>query len=183
MKTQATLTVHGPRQLLRAFRKRLIDSLRSDAPDVQFTEIHSKESLLLELAAPQGVPFPELIAISTQYPECVATVAWRQDVAQGETTIQNGQVKEAVRGAAQSAHLPQYLRLAPDRSLVRAPEVGGRLRGFGDAPERLDRDQRLGGQVLRDERLFRRRLRPDLFPVAYGEPHALALLAFSARSE
>ena len=118
MKTQATLTVHGPRQLLRAFRKRLIDSLRSDAPDVQFTEIHSKESLLLELAAPQGVPFPELIAISTQYPECVATVAWRQDMAQGETTIQNGQVKEAVRSAAQSARLPQYLRLAPDRSLV-----------------------------------------------------------------
>ena len=117
MKTQATLLVHGPSQLRSAFRKRLIDALRADAPDVRWTDAPSEEFLSISLDAPQGIPFPQLIEVSILYPDCVASVEWRQENAEGATTIQNGQVKQAARGAALAARRPQYLRMAPDGSL------------------------------------------------------------------
>lgn len=118
MKTQATLTVHGPGALRSAFRKRLIDALRADAPDVKWQEAPQAEHVSMSLDAPQGIPFPQLIEVSMQYPDCVASVVWQQEHAQGETTIQNGQVKEAARGAARAAGQPQYVHIAPHGSLL-----------------------------------------------------------------
>lgn len=120
MKTQATLTVDGPGQLRSAFRKRLIDALREDAPEVKWKDLEHAGHLLMTLDAPQGIPFPQLIDVSLQYPDCVASVAWQQDSAEGETTIQNGQVKEAASGAVLAAHRPQSIQLAPEGALVLA---------------------------------------------------------------
>lgn len=120
VKTQATLTVHGPGQLRGAFRKRLIDALRADAPEVKWTDVPQAEHLSMTLHAPQGIPFPQLIDVSLQYPDCVASVTWQQDSAGGETTIQNGQVKETASGAVLAARRPQSIQLAPDGTLVLA---------------------------------------------------------------
>ena len=121
--TRAALAVHGPRQLLRAFRKRVIEELKHDAPEIGVTEAHDDDQLHFQLAAPNGVPFPTLVAISAQYPDCVAIVQWTQDSADGETTIQNGQVKEATRsadGASLAGRRPRHVCLAPDGSLALA---------------------------------------------------------------
>lgn len=118
VKTRATLTVHGPRQLVRAFRKRMIDELKEDASEVKLTEVQSETGLEFTLDAPHGVPFPVLINVSIQYPDCVAMVRWVQECSEGETTIQNGQVKEASRtGTAAGARLPLEVRVANDGSL------------------------------------------------------------------
>ena len=121
--TRAALAVHGPRPLLRAFRKRVIEELKHDAPEIGVTELHEDDQLHFQLAAPNGVPFPTLVAISAQYPDCVAIVQWTQDSADGETTIQNGQVKSATLSndsAVSNGRRPQYVCLAPDGSLVLA---------------------------------------------------------------
>ncbi len=117
MKTEATLMVHGPGQLRSAFRKRLIDTLRTEAPEVKWKDAASQEFLSMSLEAPQGIPFPQLIEVSILYPDCVASVEWRQEHANGATTIQNGQVKQAERGVALAARRPQYLQMAPDGKL------------------------------------------------------------------
>ncbi len=120
MKTQATLTVDGPHQLLRAFHKRVREELKADAPEVRLTETKVDDQLHFALDAPDGIPFPSLVAISVQYPECVARVIWTQDGAQGETTIQNGQVKEASRSGAtgQANRLPQLVRMESRDGMV-----------------------------------------------------------------
>ena len=118
--TRATIAVHGPRQLLRAFRKQVIEELKDDAPEISVTESHYDGHLYFQLTAPNGIPFPTLVAISAQYPDCVAIVQWTQDSAEGETTIQNGQVKEATRSAdnaVSNGRRPQHVRLAADGSL------------------------------------------------------------------
>ena len=111
MKTHATLTMDGPRQLLRAFRRRLREALKDEAPEVRLTEQQQEGQVQFKLAAPAGIPFPPLVAVSTEYPECIARVRWTQDGAQGETTIQNGQVKQASRDVAAASGQPQLLRL------------------------------------------------------------------------
>ena len=89
VRTQATLSVHGPGQLRSAFRKRLLDALRADAPEVKCKDVPQAGHLLMTLDAPCGIPFPPLVEVSIQYPDCVANVVWQQEHAQGETTIQN----------------------------------------------------------------------------------------------
>ena len=118
MKTSATLTVHGPSQLCRAFRKRLIYSLRADAPEVKWKDAKQAGQVSMLLDAPKGIPFPQLIEVSIVYPDCVASVVWQQELAQGETTIQNGKVTGAAHGAAPAAHLPHHVQLAPDGGLL-----------------------------------------------------------------
>ncbi len=137
---QAVISVHGPRQLLRAFRKRLIEACAEDAPEATLTERTAQRqnkrggaraALALAAAAPDdarssdvclvfdfssvaGVPFPVLVAVSTQYPECVTVIGWHKGSASGETTIQNGQVKEASREAALAGQTPQLVELRAD---------------------------------------------------------------------
>ena len=137
---QAVISVHGPRQLLRAFRKRLIEACAEDAPEATLTERTpqrqnkrggARAALALAAQAPDdarssdvclvfdfssiaGVPFPVLVTVSTQYPECVAVIGWHKGSASGETTIQNGQVKEASREAALTGQTPQSVELGAD---------------------------------------------------------------------
>ena len=153
----AVISIHGPRQLLRAFRKRLIESCAEEAPEATLTEravqqpvqpkpkrqtkhqtkrggaraaqtlpaeteTHdgehgSEEPLVFDFLSGAGVPFPVLVTVSTQYPECVAVIAWHKGSASGETTIQNGQVKDASREAALSGRTPQSVELTPDGTL------------------------------------------------------------------
>lgn len=148
----AVISVHGPRQLLRAFRKRLIESCAEDAPEATLTEraaqhpmqhpmqpkpkrqtkrgsARAAQTLLAEthddgpggeaplvfdFSSGAGVPFPVLVTVSTQYPECVAVIGWHKGSASGETTIQNGQVKEASRETALAGRTPQSVELGAD---------------------------------------------------------------------
>lgn len=143
---KAVITVHGPRQLLRAFCKRLTEACAEDAPEATLKERaaqrrkrpagtraapaskrevaperevapgagHAEDALVFDFASPAGVPFPALVTVSTQYPECVAVIGWHKGSASGETTIQNGQVKQASREAALSGQTPQSVELNPD---------------------------------------------------------------------
>ena len=126
MKTQATLVVDGPRQLLRAYRKRVREELKADAPEVRLTEQQENGAPQFTLDAPDGIPFPLLVDISMQYPECVARVRWRQDGAQGETTIQNGQVKEASRSGATgpAGGQPQMVRVEATEGILSTLALG-----------------------------------------------------------
>ena len=126
MKTQATLVVDGPRQLLRAFLKRVREELKADAPEVRLALQQENGKLQFKLDAPEGIPFPLLVAISVQYPECVARVRWRQDGAQGETTIQNGQVKEASRSGATgpAGGQPQMVRVEATEGILSTLALG-----------------------------------------------------------
>ncbi len=136
----AVISIHGPRQLLRAFRKRLIESCAGEAPEATLTERapqrHGKrggardvqpvavataddgrsneERLVFDFLSDAGLPFPVLVTVSTQYPECVAVIGWHKGSASGETTIQNGQVKQASREAALAGQTPQSVELGAD---------------------------------------------------------------------
>lgn len=115
--SSATVTVHGPRQLLRAFRKRLVESLRAEAASARVVEAHQEERLEFSLTLRGGIPFPPLVATSGQYPDCVVTVHWEIDGAQGETTIQNGQVRTVSETGAPPTWGPTAISLGADGSL------------------------------------------------------------------
>lgn len=114
---KADIRVHGPAQLLSAFRKRLVEAMREESGAPALREDHTNEALRFHAVMPDGIPFPTLISLSTRYPDCVAIVTWNKGSASGETTIQNGQVKEASRGANPSGVMPVQIELADDRSL------------------------------------------------------------------
>ena len=112
----AVITVHGPQPLLRAFRKRLMDACAGDARAASLTQRNgtAPDHLPFDFSSTAGVPFPELVAISIQYPDCVAVIGWTKGSASGETTIQNGQVKEASREAGLAGRTPQWVELTAD---------------------------------------------------------------------
>lgn len=113
---KAMITIHGPHQLLRAFRKRLIDACAGDARETSLTQRSgsAQDHLVFDFSSTVGVPFPELVAISIQYPDCVAVIGWSKGSACGETTLQNGQVKEASHEAGLAGRTPQWVELTVD---------------------------------------------------------------------
>lgn len=117
LRIHAVIDVNGPRQLLRAFRKKMLRAFAEDAPDGTLKEQSGSEVLRFDFSSASGVPFPSLVALSTQYPDCVLTIKWNKASVSGETTLQNGQVKEASREAALGGRIPQSIELAPDRTL------------------------------------------------------------------
>lgn len=116
--TSATITVHGPRQILRAFRKRVVESLGAEATNARVVETHDEERLEFGLTLQGGIPFPPLVAASCRYPDCVVTVHWEINGAQGETTIQNGQVCSVSQAAAAATAAPTAIALNTDGSLA-----------------------------------------------------------------
>ena len=116
--TSATITVHGPRQILRAFRKRVVDALCAEAPTARVAEMHGEERLEFGLTLQGGIPFPPLVAASCRYPDCVVTVHWEINGAQGETTIQNGQLRSVSQAGAGATAAPTAIALNTDGSLA-----------------------------------------------------------------
>ena len=114
LKVEAVIRIHGPRQLQRAFRKRLIEAFAAEAPEASVTERSGEVLPTFDFSSRAGIPFPALVAISAQYPECVAAVDWHRASAGGETTIQNGQVKGASRESALGGRIPQWVELADE---------------------------------------------------------------------
>ena len=119
MSARATLHVDGPGQLLRAFRKRLVESMRNEACEATLTEARCDGRLEFAITASVGIPFPPLVAASILYPDCVVTLNWEVDGALGETTLQNGQASTASRGGVPAGlrDRPGYLSLRDDGSL------------------------------------------------------------------
>ena len=136
--TSATITVHGPRQILRAFRKRVVESLGAEATTARVVETHDEDRLEFGLILQGGIPFPPLVAASSRYPDCVVTVHWEINGAQGETTIQDGQVRsvsQAGAGAGATA-APTAITLNTDGSLalgVALVAIGPAARALGYA--------------------------------------------------
>ncbi len=192
--TTARLVVHGPGQLLRAFRKRVVEAWPKESEDVQCTEQHGKDALQFHLITVSGVPFPALMDISTQYPECVATVHWERGSDSGETTIQNGQVKGASTHSALHGNIPHYIELAVDGTLrlalgldvqasgligycaVASAETWFRLEGDQDSPKLFT----IGGQAIAWDEVWSngtcQALLPSL-PLSTNEHQALENLA------
>lgn len=114
MMLEAVIRIHGPRQLQRAFRKRLMETIAAEASEARVTERAGEVLPTFDFSSPTGIPFPALVAISAQYPECVAAVDWHRASASGETTIQNGQVKGASRESALGGRIPQWIELTSE---------------------------------------------------------------------
>ena len=142
MSARATLYVDGPGQLLRAFRKRLVESMRDEACGATLTEARCDGRLEFAMTASGGIPFPPLVAASILYPDCVVTLNWEIDGALGETTLQNGQASTASQGGVPAGlrDRPGYLSLRDDGSL---------LLGLALAPA-PDADRVLGYAATRD---------------------------------
>ena len=122
--------MHGPGQLLRAFRKRIVEAWPKGSGEVKWTETPCNDALQFDLVTDSGLPFPTLIDISTQYPDCVATVHWERGDDTGETTIQNGQVKSASTQTGQHGNIPQYVELSTDGTLKLALGLDVQARGL-----------------------------------------------------
>ena len=131
----ATLTVHGPRALLRALRKRLIDGLREEAPQTRVSEHHHESpahaddsaatagpeyQLEFQLQATDGVPFPPLVAASAEYPDCVLTITWEGAQGRGQTTLRAGHAEEVAQGTAVRGGPPCAIRVDPQGRLLLA---------------------------------------------------------------
>lgn len=103
---RATLLVNGPRQLLRALRKRVVEGLATDWEDVRLRQAHQEDQLEFIIESARGLPYPLLIAASARYPDCVLTLNWEAAGVQGVTTVRNGEVQStntsAVAGEALS---------------------------------------------------------------------------------
>ena len=197
---EAVINVDGPRQLLRAFRKRMLKAFSEGAPDGILKELPGDQGLAFDFASPSGIPFPSLVAISTQYPDCVVTVKWSKASTSGETTLQNGQVKEASRESALGGRVPQWIALKPDQTLALAlaleigregvlgycatadAETWFRLSGSGAAADLLT----VGGDgTAWDERWHQDRGAPmdPPQPLSVTERRALEQLADAFRAE
>ena len=73
--------------------------------------------MVFAYSSSEGVPFPSLVALSTHYPDCVVGILWSKASSSGETTLQNGQVKEASRDSLLGGRIPQAIELAADGTL------------------------------------------------------------------
>lgn len=192
--TTARLLVHGPGQLLRAFRKRIVEAWPKENGEVQWTEQHGKDLLQFHLITATGVPFPALMDISTQYPDCIATVHWERGADCGETIIQNGQVKGATTQAGLQGNIPQYIELSRDGTLklalgldvqasgligycaVSSAETWFRVEGDGDSAKLFT----IGGEVMAWDEVWSngtcQAVLPAL-PISASERQALERLA------
>jgi len=136
----ATLTAHGPRALLRALRKRVIDGLREEAPETRVSEHHHETAghadhgpdaggaedqpaqyhLEFRLQAPGGVPFPPLVAASAEYPDCVLSITWEGAQGRGQTTLRAGHVQEVEQDGATHGGPPCAIRVDAQGRLLLA---------------------------------------------------------------
>lgn len=100
---KATLLVHGPRQLLRAVRKRVIEGFNAEGDGLRLSQSHREDQLEFTIESTRGLPYPVLVAASARHPDCVLTVQWESDGACGVTSIRNGEVESTDAAAAGNA--------------------------------------------------------------------------------
>ena len=117
-KVGATLVVDGPRQLLRAMRKRLAESLAGTGATLRLAESQQDDRLQFRLSAEQGLPYPQLIAASAIFPDCVLSLDWQADGDRGVTTIRGGEVQAASGELLAGAMLPQAIEVDAGGALM-----------------------------------------------------------------
>ena len=138
-RVSAVLLVNGPRQLLRAMRKRVVEGLSVEGDALRLTQSHADDQLEFSIDAAHGLPYPALIAASARYPDCVLTVEWDADGARGRTSIRNGEVESSEAGAA------------ADHALTESIEVdasGARCFGLALPPESRIASQAVAGYAV-----------------------------------
>lgn len=101
-RVSAILLVNGPRQLLRAMRKRVIEGLSAEGDALRLVHSNRDDQLEFNIESACGLPYPVLVAASARYPDCVLTLNWEAEGARGVTSIRNGEVQSA--DAAAAAH-------------------------------------------------------------------------------
>ena len=89
---RAVLQIDGPRPLLRALREHLSATLTTGGAAVRTGEIGQSGSLTVHLDAPDGLPYPELVAASALFADCVFTLTWHSPADSGVTTFRNGEI-------------------------------------------------------------------------------------------
>ena len=131
----AVLLVDGPRQLLRAMRRRVVDGLRAEGDALRLVQSHRDDQLEFSLESALGLPYPLLIAASARYPDCVLTLNWEAEGARGVTSIRNGEVESTDAGAAAHRALAESIEVdaggALRLALALAPTSGSaRVTGY-----------------------------------------------------
>lgn len=131
----ATIVVAGDPVLLAGFRSRVNELLDSES-GVPYRELHTPERLDYRIRAP-GVPYPQLVAASAEFPDLVLEVTWEHAAggAGGGAKIRAGKLTEQSTAAGTDGAGCE-LRVERDGTLVLA--VSARLR------HRLGRDEWLG---------------------------------------
>ena len=89
---RAVLQIDGPRPLLRALREHLSATLTTGGAAVRTGQIVQSGSLTVHLDAPDGLPYPELVAASALFADCVFTLTWHSPADSGVTTFRNGEI-------------------------------------------------------------------------------------------
>lgn len=125
----ATITVDGDPALLAGFRRRVNELLDAEA-GAPYRELHAAGRLDYRIKAP-GVPYPQLVAASAEFPELLVEVAWEHAAGGtgGTARIRAGKLAEraADRGAAGTGC---ELRVERDGTLVLG--VAARRRRAGE---------------------------------------------------
>ena len=110
-RVSAILQVNGPRQLLRAMRKRVVEGLSAEGDTLRMVQSHQDDQLEFRIECAGGLPYPVLVAASARYPDCVLTLDWETDSARGVTSIRNGEVQSANAGESTDMALAESIEM------------------------------------------------------------------------
>ena len=132
---RAVLQIDGPRPLLRALREHLSATLTTGGAAVRTGEIGQSGSLTVHLDAPDGLPYPELVAASALFADCVFTLTWHSPSGSGVTTLRNGEISAA---HADGLSIPGL------RHMLQTDANGGLVLGLALSPENSDEVRRTG---------------------------------------
>jgi hypothetical protein len=125
----ASIVVAGDPVLLAGFRRRVNELLDSDA-DTPYRELHTAGRLDYRIKAP-GVPYPQIVAASSEFPDLVVEVAWENPAggAGGSAKIQAGKLAEQAADRPVASAVACELRVERDGTLEFAVACRRQRRG------------------------------------------------------
>ena len=122
---RALVRIDGPRRLQRASGKHLIELLGSEPGSVAARITREESPLEISLAAGAGMPYPQLVAASTRFPECVFSIEWNDGAASGSASIRNGRLESAAHDGGAAAAPGEAIMVAADGCLRLGVAVAG----------------------------------------------------------
>ena len=99
----AIVRVTGSAGRFEEFRKRVRWLLVRDPDTEPYTEHHAQGLLEYRFELAKGLPFPTLVAASTEFPELRVEAEWDKDGAKGGAAIESGRLVDRWNGERSTA--------------------------------------------------------------------------------